>query len=202
MNDWGALLDAELGRLELLLSDTARSQLVTYLQLLDHWNDTINLTSLEAAPRVRRLVAEPLWAASQFDPQGRYLDVGSGNGSPGIPWCVACDLASGVLVEPRERRSVFLNVVLRKLGVRDVAVFWGRLEEFWGDSEAQEWVTVQGLRVDPELLSGIWARSPGARVVWFSRRPRSSIPPTRRIRVPGSDRELLLFDGPARTSSG
>ena len=58
----------------------------------------MNLTSLTGSTRIRRLVAEPLWVARQLSPTGRYLDIGSGNGSPAIPWHLACGFASATLV--------------------------------------------------------------------------------------------------------
>jgi len=118
-----------------------------YLHLLSRWNATINLTSLalEGFPdaTLNRLVAEAL-IASRFMPSrsvgvGRsaveedharsWVDLGSGGGSPAIPLKIVRPDLRLTMVESRERKCAFLREVTRALGLRDAAVFAGRMED-------------------------------------------------------------------------
>ncbi len=58
---------------------------------------------------------------------GLWVDVGSGGGFPGLVF-VACEGGRGLLIEPREKRSSFLELALRRMGADGWAVVRGRLE--------------------------------------------------------------------------
>lgn len=202
MTDWSSLLASGLAAMRLDVPGAQRAQLLAYLELLDRWNRTINLTSLEPAARVRRLVLEPLWLAQRLSPAGRYLDVGSGNGSPAIPWCVGCAFSSASLVESRARRAVFLDVVVRRLGFPAVRVWQARLNALGEPRPSPDWVTVQGVRLDRRLLGEIRELNRSARVVWFTRGGKPPEWPAQRIPVPGEAREALIFDGSGMAAPG
>jgi 16S rRNA (guanine527-N7)-methyltransferase len=60
----------------------------------------------------------------------RVVDIGSGAGLPGIPVALALPHARVVLVEPLERRCIFLQEVVAELDLRDrVFVVRGRAPE-------------------------------------------------------------------------
>lgn len=60
--------------------------------------------------------------------QGRWLDVGSGGGLPGLVLASWLEL-DFVFVEPRAKRASVLELGLAKLGRRDIPVLRGRLEQ-------------------------------------------------------------------------
>jgi 16S rRNA (guanine527-N7)-methyltransferase len=117
-----------------------------YLNLLSHWNSTINLTSLtlDGFPdaTLNRLIAEPL-VASRFvamrpvaaDREGAehsrlsWADLGSGGGSPAIPLKIVRPDLRLTMVESRERKCAFLREVVRELGLSEASVFAGRMED-------------------------------------------------------------------------
>lgn len=199
MTDWQSLLRQELSSLGLSVREDQEAQLCVYLKLLERWNRSVNLTSLNPQERVRRLVAEPMWAVRRLEPSGRYLDIGSGNGSPAVAWCVVQAFAGAELVESRERRAVFLNVLVRKMKIRGVHLQRGRFEQVSRHLQRPDWATLQGVRLDADLLQSIRRLNPEVRVVWLTRGPELPEPPARRIRVPGSAREVLVFEGAAGT---
>jgi 16S rRNA (guanine527-N7)-methyltransferase len=92
------------------------SRLAAYFDLLQRWNEKINLTSLgDTDEAVDRLVMEPL-AAAKFLPAGRRLiDIGSGGGSPAIPLAIALNCSNLTMVESRGRKAAFLREALRSL---------------------------------------------------------------------------------------
>ena len=188
-------LDSELGRLGLLLPATQRNQLIRYLESLKLWDRTINLTALDGAPLVRRLIAEPLWVFEQLNPAGRYLDIGSGNGSPAIPWTIRRSFKAVDLVEARTRRAVFLRQTVREIGLDGVPVHRGRFESLAEGLGPEDWITLQGVGLSTTLLEGIHLcfRERGT-LVWFTRNARSPVAPTRILDIPMSDRQALVFE--------
>lgn len=82
---------------------------------------------------------------------GDLIDVGSGNGSPGLV-IAALDPGRGVcLLEPRARRWAFLREAARAMGRPEVRVLRCRHDAYPGPPAAN--VTLRALRVPaPELL--------------------------------------------------
>jgi 16S rRNA (guanine(527)-N(7))-methyltransferase RsmG len=193
-----ALLDSELEQFQLHLADSENQRLLRYLSLLERWNRTINLTALQDGPLVRRLIVEPLWVLEQLaanEPAGQYLDIGSGNGSPAIPWYVHGDFGALDLVEARSRRAAFLRRTASQLGLGGVTIHRGRLEEIGSQLGAPNWITLQGVRLTTALLEEI--RSLGGEntiLVWFTGQTTALIRPNRILRIPFSDRVALVFE--------
>lgn len=86
------------------------------------WNPRINLTGArDVESRVLRLVAGiPGWAGRLQGP--RVLDIGSGNGSPGLVLAVLRPELAITLLEPRMRRWAFLREAIRVTGAQAEAV--------------------------------------------------------------------------------
>lgn len=88
-----------------------------YFDLLRFWNRKINLTGFDleqpSDEALDRLFVEPLLAAREFSSGLRIIDVGSGGGSPAIPFSAAVDATRLVMVESRQRKSTFLREALR-----------------------------------------------------------------------------------------
>jgi 16S rRNA (guanine527-N7)-methyltransferase len=57
------------------------------------------------------------------------VDLGSGAGLPGIPLAIASPELPFVLVEPQRRRVAFLELVVDRLGLRNVTIQGSRVEE-------------------------------------------------------------------------
>ena len=89
-----------------------------YYDLLQRWNEKINLTSLEDSDEaLERLLLEPL-AAAAFLPRGiRLVDIGSGGGSPALPLALATGASHLTMIESRGRKAAFLREALRTLEV-------------------------------------------------------------------------------------
>jgi 16S rRNA (guanine527-N7)-methyltransferase len=140
------------------LHDALVSALETYYRLLARWNEKINLTSLDLADpapeTIDRLLVEPLAAARYVPATARLaVDLGSGGGSPAIPFALAAPQLRCTLVESRSRKAVFLREAIRTLTL-PASVEQCRFEEL---TERQEFrarfdlVTVRAVRVDHTL---------------------------------------------------
>lgn len=66
---------------------------------------------------------------SLVPPDATVVDVGSGAGLPGIPLAIARPDLWVTLVEPLERRTVFLEEVVAALGLTNVRVLRGRADQ-------------------------------------------------------------------------
>ena len=152
------------------------TQIELYFDLLKKWNQRINLTALPLDPlsdeTIDRLVIEPLVAARYVREEDRLcIDVGSGGGSPGIPFLLARPELRLVLVEVKVRKSAFLREVVRQLALEQVQVENRRFEELLARSdllEAADLVTIRAVRPDTRLWNTIQAfLRPGGRVFWF-----------------------------------
>ena len=136
------------------------AQLQAYFELLERWNQRINLTALPlggaADGTIDRLFVEPLAAAAHVPTDSiTWIDVGSGGGSPAIPLKIVRPAARLTMVESRERKSAFLREAVRALELRDVDVYEGRFEaliESLGSSPPVDLLTIRAVRVDVALF--------------------------------------------------
>ena len=113
----------------------------------------MNLTGARTpAERVALLVAAVL-PASPLPGPGRLLDVGSGNGSPGLVLALLRPELPVVLLEPRQRRWAFLREAGRAAGRPDVEVLRQRHDQYAGPAAAT--VTLRGLDLPLSALAGL-----------------------------------------------
>jgi 16S rRNA (guanine527-N7)-methyltransferase len=103
------------------IAPALRDRLLTYYDLLVHWNRTINLTALsDPNEAIDRLLLEPIAAATLLPSRCRLLDLGSGGGSPAIPLALALDATALVMVESKARKAAFLREAARAVGIAAV----------------------------------------------------------------------------------
>jgi 16S rRNA (guanine527-N7)-methyltransferase len=192
---YAEILQAEFRRIQLGLPEDHCLQLSRYCSELERWNQKINLTNLRGAELVRRLIVEPSWIAAQLELSGSLTDIGSGNGSPGIPFAVTRPLLNVVnLVESRLKRATFLRHLKGKLDLASVFVHQERFEDAAAAVKGVDWITLQAVALTPDLIAE-FRRSvnPTTKIVWITAR---ATPPTTSstvIRVPGSATEAWVF---------
>ena len=115
---------------------TRQAGLVTsYLQLLEKWNKKMNLVG----PRDWETMLETLvidsWNLGDFltdlnlKDDVRTLDLGAGAGLPGIPLRVFWDKGDYLLVEPRQKRAMFMQTAIRTIGLTRTRVATCRVEQ-------------------------------------------------------------------------
>ncbi len=123
------LLDAAAAAQGLSLDERARERLVAYVALVRKWGRIANLTG-DTTPAVftREQVADCL-AVVPYAGRGRLLDIGSGNGLPGIVLAIAQPELEVTLLEPRAKRARFLTQARIELELANVAVVEGRVED-------------------------------------------------------------------------
>jgi 16S rRNA (guanine527-N7)-methyltransferase len=127
------------------------------------WSGRTNLTAARTAEaRVRVLVEPALPAVALLEP-GRLIDVGSGNGSPGLVLALLRPDLPATLLEPRARRWAFLLEACRAAGRADIDVLRARHDEYRGPGARN--VTLRALRLGcRELLPLV---EPGGQALFF-----------------------------------
>jgi 16S rRNA (guanine527-N7)-methyltransferase len=111
------------------LPPAAQQQLQAHWQMLLQWNRRINLTgTTDPAEAAWAHYADSLMARPLLD-GSPIVDFGSGAGFPGMVLAIACPAYAFTLVEPRRKRASFLQAAALRLGLRNVTVREGRIED-------------------------------------------------------------------------
>jgi 16S rRNA (guanine527-N7)-methyltransferase len=114
------------------LGARAAEQLCAYCELAVAWNQRVDLTAARSADELVDLLLADALAITEARPGaagGRWFDVGSGIGAPGIPLALLSPVKM-TLIEPRTKRVAFLRTAAGSLGRPDIAVSRSRSDEF------------------------------------------------------------------------
>jgi 16S rRNA (guanine527-N7)-methyltransferase len=137
--------------------------LASYLDLVAAWSARVNLTGATTPEtRVALLIAGVAPLAALLGP-GALLDIGSGNGSPGLVLALLRPDLQATLLEPRVRRWAFLREAARRAGRGDIQVLRERHDSFSGPPA--ETVTLRALRLDMQELHPLV--TPGGQLFLF-----------------------------------
>lgn len=137
----------------------AAARLARYLDLLAAWSGRMNLTAARTAEDRLALLVQPVIPVAPLVLPGRLLDLGSGNGSPGLVLAALRPDVAVTLLEPRQRRWAFLREAARAMGL-PVEVRRERHDQYPGP--AAETVAVRALRLPAADLARLTA--PGGRL--------------------------------------
>ena len=145
---------------EVPLSDQQFSLLFGHFELLNRWNERMDLTSVDTpAEIVSRHYCESLFFAQHLPADEADLaivDFGSGAGFPGFPMAVLHPEWHITLLEANQRRAVFLKEAARTL--QNVSVVAQRGEEF---AQKHDWVVARAVKSKdvlecvPRLADGV-----------------------------------------------
>jgi 16S rRNA (guanine527-N7)-methyltransferase len=150
-----------------LVADPASvERLAAYLDLLAAWNERTNLTGARTAEARFDLLVRPVVPVAARLSPGTLLDIGSGNGSPGLVLAALRADIAVTLLEPRTRRWAFLREAARGMGLA-VDVRRERHDEYSGPPART--VTVRALRLPAGDLAALAV--PGGDVLVFGAAP-------------------------------
>lgn len=115
------------------LSDYQLKQFYDYYELLIEWNEKINLTAITDFNEVLKkhfLDSISLVKAVPLDGSFTLIDIGTGAGFPGIPIKIAFPNIKVTLLDSLNKRVIFLEEVISKLGLTEIEAIHGRAEDF------------------------------------------------------------------------
>ena len=114
-----------------------------YYDTLIDWNTRINLTSVIGREDVQRLHFLDSLSVSQAIPRavlesGRFADVGSGAGFPGIPLAIAFPGLHASLIESTGKKATFISALIDELDLSNASVLNDRAETLAHDPKFRE----------------------------------------------------------------
>lgn len=138
------------------LPSASQELIEKHLSLVIEANEHVNLTRIASMEEGMLLhVEDSLSALEEVKdaPQGRYADIGSGAGYPGIPLAIATGRPT-LLVDSRKKKIDELQRIIGELGLEDsVATYAGRAELLAKTAKGQfSVITARALAKLPVLL--------------------------------------------------
>ena len=122
-------LAAGIAAMNLDIGEPQQQKLLAYLALLQKWNKTYNLTALrDEAKMVSHHLLDSLTLLPSIRHAQTLADIGSGGGMPGIPAAICRPDLQMTLVDANTKKTAFLQQAAIELGLDNVSVFAGRVE--------------------------------------------------------------------------
>ncbi len=132
------------GRLGLQLSPEQVQQFETYYNELTDWNQRVNLTAITGYEDVQvnhfldALTVVLVWQPPADNVEPKVIDIGTGNGIPGLPLKIAFPNIQLTLLEATTKKVAFLQYLKDRLSLEDVEIIAGRSEEAARDTRYRE----------------------------------------------------------------
>lgn len=121
------------------LTKKMQQQFEDYMKLLLEWNEKINLTAItEEDDIILKHFIDSLTISKYIEDGKSMVDVGTGAGFPGIPIKIARNNIKVTLVDSLNKRILFLNDIIEKLGLQQVDTLHYRAEEFGQNKKYRE----------------------------------------------------------------
>ena len=117
------------------INDQQIQQLIDFVNLLNKWNKTYNLTSVrDPQEMVVKHILDSL-VVSPYLQGDRFIDVGTGPGLPGLPLAIVNPQKHFVLLDSLGKRISFIRNAVRELGLTNVEAVLSRAEEYQPDHQ-------------------------------------------------------------------
>ena len=131
MNNASQLLRDGIEELGFRYSEKQVDAFITYLEELKKWNRAYNLTGLKTDREIIiKHFLDSLLFARALPPEALTLaDIGSGAGFPGIPMKIMLPHLTVFLIEPTQKKAVFLKHICNKLQLENVEIMDKRIED-------------------------------------------------------------------------
>lgn len=104
-------------------SEGQQKKLVQYFDMLIQYNKTINLFSRKNEGLIIKHFIDAVSGATALDFTNKIIDIGSGNGLPGIVIGIIFPETQIKIYERKERKSVFLNLVKNRLQIDNITIY-------------------------------------------------------------------------------
>ena len=129
--EWMQELKQKANQMQIILSDTKLEEFYQYMQLLQTWNEKMNLTAITDEKEILfKHFIDSLSILPYIEQANCILDVGTGAGFPGIPLKIVQEDKQITLLDALQKRITFLEEVIKTLGLSKIEAKHGRAEEF------------------------------------------------------------------------
>ena len=114
-------------------------QFFDYMNLLIEWNEKMNLTAIiEPEEIILKHFIDSITILKEIEDNSKVVDVGTGAGFPGIPLSIMNNTLKITLVDSLNKRLIFLQEVINKLGLKNIEIIHARAEEFGQNKKYRE----------------------------------------------------------------
>ena len=126
------MLKKSLNENHIILNDPQITKLDVFLQQLNQWNKTYNLTAItDPKEQIYKHIIDSLSIRDAIVGPN-VCDVGTGPGLPGIPLAIALPDIHFTLIDSLQKRIIFIQQTLIKLGITNVTAIHQRIEDTQG----------------------------------------------------------------------
>lgn len=135
------LMKSACDSVEMAFDEEKYNKFITYKNLLQEWNEKINLTAItEDEEVIKKHFIDCIKAFSekQFKEVKTLIDVGTGAGFPGLPIAIMRDDLNVTLLDSLNKRVNFLNTVKNSLNLNNVTTIHSRAEDGARNKELRE----------------------------------------------------------------
>lgn len=126
------LLKEGASQLDINLSEEQIDQFMRYKELLQEWNQKMNLTAITEDREVMTkhfLDCMTINKALNMSEKYRVIDIGTGAGFPGLVIKIAFPHLEVTLVDSLKKRLTFLETVINELGLKGIQCVHSRAED-------------------------------------------------------------------------
>lgn len=152
-------------------------QFMIYLEQLQIWNRSVNLTSITVPDEiiVKHFVDSLAGLTAEQIPQGaQLLDIGTGAGFPGIPLKITRQDLKITLIEPVQKKISFLYSIVGLLRLKNITIFYGTLDQFIAKTNQEslfDYITTRALKYESVLRRGSSLLKLGGKAIIYSSSP-------------------------------
>lgn len=112
------------------LDESKAQALKKFKELLVEWNEKMNLTAItEDYEVIIKHFVDCLECTHLITNEKKIIDVGTGAGFPGMPLAIYYPQIEFTLLDGLNKRLIFLEEVINKLGLKNVKIVHARAEE-------------------------------------------------------------------------
>jgi len=132
------------------------SMIEKYIDILLKWNAKVNLTGLRSRETIlNRLIIESIEGLEIIADKGNLIDIGSGAGIPAMVIKIFRPDLEIDLVESRVKKAVFLETVIREIGLTGIEVLNEKFEILYSKKLYREsgydFITLRAVRIDRKI---------------------------------------------------
>lgn len=137
--EWMSYLEQQCKELSIEINDRKKEQFYHYMELLQKWNENINLTAITEPKEVlQKHFIDSLTIMPYIEENETVIDVGTGAGFPGIPLKIAQERVEVTLLDALNKRLNFLNEVIQVLELSKTETIHLRAEEAGKNKDLRE----------------------------------------------------------------
>jgi len=128
------ILQQGLQTLDITYTETQIEALLKFIELIEKWNKTYNLTAVRNREDMVRLHILDSLTVLPYLHGERVADIGTGAGLPGIPLAIFLPEIEFVLVDSNSKKTRFVQQAILELKLKNVSVQHSRVENFQPDA--------------------------------------------------------------------